>query len=236
MKRLFTIFAFILSGPLAHAQPPAASKEGVIVSAAQPMAFNSPISVQLLAGTQGLGADVKYGILPSLSARLGFGIVPVNANKGFTFSSFPVNGELAARFANVHLMVDFALFKSKFIRIVGGAAYLIKGNANALISPLDGYSIGGRALSKDQLGVIDAGISWRGFAPYAGLSLLKPFPARRFNVNLDLGTYYLSRPGTSFTGTNLFANNEAAAQRFNENMKGYRWMPVMQINFNIKIK
>ena len=105
-----------------------------------------------------------------------------------------------------------------------------------LISSVDGYSIGNRTLSKDQLGVIDAGVSWRGFAPYAGLSLLKPFPAHRFNVNLDLGTYYLSRPGTSFIGTNLLANNEASAQRFNENMKGYRWMPVMQINFNIKIK
>jgi hypothetical protein len=250
MKKLITILALLLPGLLAHAQQysmqnpasaltqnqPALSATGAAISAAPPMAFNSPVSLQVLVGTQGFGADVKYGILPKLSARLGFSIAPVNAERGLKFSSFPVNGELNARFANVHLMADYAPFNSRFIRLVGGAAYLIKGNANVLISSVDGYSIGNRTLSKDQIGVIDAGVNWRGFAPYAGISLFRPFPAHRVNVNLDLGSYYLSRPGTSFTGTNLLADNEANARQFNENMKGYRWMPVMQLNFNIKIK
>ena len=246
MKKLITILAFALSGLLARAQQysasalsyssPAVAAEEVSAVSAVPRYFFSPISLQVLVGTQGFGADVKYGVSPRLSARLGFGIAPVNAERGFRFSSFPVNGELAARFANVHLMADYAPFESNFIRVVGGAAYLVKGSANMLISSEDGYSIGNRALTKDQIGVIDAGVNWRGFAPYAGVSLFKPFPAQRFNVNLDLGTYYLSRPVTSFTGTNLLADNEAGAQQFNENMKGYRWMPVIQLNFNIKIK
>lgn len=244
MKKLITILALLLPGLLVHAQQyttqnPASALDHQIqpaTPAAPPRSFYSPISLQFLAGTQGLGADVKYGVLPKLSARLGFSIVPVNAERGFNFSSFPVNGELDARFANIHLMADYAPFNSRFIRLVGGVAYLIKGNANVLISSVDGYSIGNRTLSKDQLGVIDAGVSWRGFAPYAGLSLFRPFPAHRVNVNLDLGSYYLSRPGTSFTGTNLLADNDANAQQFHENMKGYRWMPVIQLNFNIKIK
>ncbi len=105
-----------------------------------------------------------------------------------------------------------------------------------LISPTDDYSINNRTITADQLGVVNAGINWRGFAPYAGISLFNPFPANRFNVNIDLGSYYLSRPGTSFNGTNMLADNQAGAIQFNENMKGYRWMPVMQLNFNFKIK
>lgn len=251
MKKLIQTLALLLSGLMAHSQQhtmqnpaftlnpqsgPLLSTGGAASLAVPQPAFYSPVSVQLMAGTQGLGADFKYGIWQNLSARLGFSIVPVNAERGFRFQSFAVNGELAARFANVHLMADYAPFKTKFIRFVGGAAYLIRGNANVLVSPTDGFTLASRNLTKDQLGVIDAGVSWRGFAPYAGLSLFKPFPDRRFNVNLDLGTYYLSRPGTSFTGTNLLAENEANALKFNENMKGYRWMPVVQLNFNIRIK
>lgn len=251
MKTIITFLALLLTGQIAFAQqhntysPTPTLKKQPANSLTQPgtgqrteplNAFNSPVSVQILAGSQGVGADVRYGILPKLSGRLGFGIVPVDADKAFQLASFPVNGQLAARFANVHLMADYALFKTNIIRLVGGAAYLIRGNANVLISSTNGYSLGSRNISAGQLGVVNAGVSWRGIAPYAGLSVFSPFPSHRFNVNLDLGTYYLSRPGTTFTGTNLLSDNESSARQFNDNMKGYRWMPVVQLNFNVKIK
>src|SRR5258708_2769942 len=50
--------------------------------------FTSHMSVQILAGSQGIGADLKYGILPKLSGRLGFGVIPVTVNNLFSFSSF----------------------------------------------------------------------------------------------------------------------------------------------------
>jgi len=92
--------------------------------------FVSPVSVQILTGSQGIGADVKYGFLPKLSGRLGFGIIPVDASRGFGFSSFPVEGQLSTRFSNLHLLADYAPFNTQGFRIVGGAAYLIHGNAN----------------------------------------------------------------------------------------------------------
>ncbi len=251
MKNIITFLALLVTGQLTFAQqhnssnPTSTFKKQPVSTLSQPgrsqgavplNTFSSPVSVQILAGSQGIGADFKYGILPKLSGRLGFGIVPVDADKAFQLASFPVNGQLAARFANVHLMADYAPFNTNFIRLVGGAAYLIRGNANVLISSTNGYNIGNRNISADQLGVVNAGVSWWGIAPYAGLSFFSPFPLHRFNINLDLGTYYLSRPGTTFTGTNLLSDNESSAKQFNNNMKGYRWMPVVQLNFNVKIK
>jgi len=198
--------------------------------------FVAPVSVQVLTGSQGIGADVKYGYSPRLSGRLGFGIMPVDANHAFGFSSFRVMGQMSARFTNVHLLADYSPFKNSNIRLVGGAAYLIKGNADALITPSNGYTLGKRAVNKDDIGVINARVNWQGVAPYLGAALLKPFPNHLFNVNLDVGAYYISSPGTSFTGTKLLTDNQAAAKQFNSNMQGYCWLPVVQLNFNFRIK
>lgn len=249
MKTITSAIAVMLFGATAVAQQPAGADIAAPAtyltqvsidhspgSVSSPSPFGPPLAVQVFAGSQGVGADFKYGFLENLSARLGFGIVPVNAQRGFSFSAFPVNGQLAARFANIHLLADYSLFDSRIIRLVGGAAYIVRGDANVLISSREGYQVGSRDLTKDQIGVITADVKWQGVAPYLGVSLFKPFPGRLFNVNMDIGTYYLSRPATSFTGTNLLTNNDDNARQFNENMKGYRWMPVVQFNFNFRIK
>ena len=68
------------------------------------------------------------------------------------------------------------------------------------------------------------------------VALFKSFPNRLFNMNIDVGTYYLASPGTSFTGTKLLSDNNSQASQFHQNMEGYRWLPVLQLNFNFRIK
>src|SRR5689334_19643785 len=122
MKNLILTVAIVLFGITAFAQQ--------ITKAMQKPVFMSPLSVQLLTGSQGVGADIKYGFLPRLSGRLGFGLIPVDAGRAFKFASFPVFGELNTRFSNVHLLADYAPFKNKsFLRLVGGAAYIVNGSA-----------------------------------------------------------------------------------------------------------
>ncbi len=79
-------------------------------------------------------------------------------------------------------------------------------------------------------------MSWKGVAPYVGLGFLNAFPKSRFNVNLDLGTYYVGAPKSTVVGTQLLAENYRLEPQLDENMKDYKWLPVMQINFNFKIR
>lgn len=195
-----------------------------------------PVSVQVLMGSQGIGADVKYGFLPKLSGRAGFGIIPVNVNGVFGFSSFETYNQLSAHFSNIHLLADYSPFNSSRFRIVGGAAYLVKGNANVIITPSGSYQFGNTSVNSSQIGVLQASVDWKGVAPYLGLSLFRAFPNKFFNTNLDIGTYYLSSPGTSLTGTKMLSDNSSQEPQFNKNMQGYRWMPVVQLNFNFRIK
>jgi hypothetical protein len=198
--------------------------------------YPQPFSVQAFIGSQGIGADAKYGFLPFLSGRFGFGIIPVTVNSVFGFSSFSTDNNMSAKFSNLHLLADYSPFKSSNFRIVGGAGYFFKGTANVLITPQGSYSLGNTTVTSNQLGNIDASASWSGLAPYLGFGLFRSFPGNRFNFNLDLGTYYLSSPQTSLTGTKMLSDNSSQAPQFNQNMQGYRWMPVLQLNFGYRIR
>jgi len=199
-------------------------------------AFAAPVSVQILIGSQGVGADLKYGFLPKLSGRAGFGLVPVTVNNIFGFSSFSTDNQLSAKFTNVHLLAEYAPFNSGRFRIVGGAAYIVKGDASLIVTPKGNYQFGNTTITKDEIGVLNAEVSWKGMAPYLGAALFKSFPNRLFNINADIGTYYLSSPGTSFTGTKMLSDNSSQQPQFNKNMQGYHWLPVLQLNFNFRIK
>ena len=198
--------------------------------------FPGPLSVQVLVGSQGIGADAKYGFLPYLSGRFGFGIIPVNVNSVFGFSSFSTDNSLSAKFSNLHLLADYSPFGGSSFRVVGGAGYFFRGDANVLIAPTGSYQMGNTTVTKDQLGDIDASADWNGFAPYLGIGLFRSFPGSLFNMNLDLGAYYLASPQTSLTGTKMLAGNSSQEPQFNQNMQSYRWMPVLQLNFNFRIK
>jgi hypothetical protein len=192
------------------------------------------ISAQLELGTQGIGADLRYGILSHLSGRLGVGVIPLNVNNVFTFSGYDSKNNLSAKFTNIHLLADYSI--SNTFRIVGGAAYFLKADGNVTASPTDSYQYGDIVLSGSDVGKLNFDVSWKGIAPYLGIGLFKSFPEKTFNVNLDLGTYYLPKPTATITGTKLLSDNSSQDGQFNENMKGYRWLPVLQVNFSFRIK
>jgi len=199
-------------------------------------AWQAPVSVQILVGGQGIGADLKYGFLPKLSGRAGFGLVPVTVNNLIGFSSFSSNSQLSARFANIHLLADYAPFKTDHFRIVAGGAYIIRGNANLIVSPNGTYQFGNTTVNKNQIGIVNADVTWKGAAPYLGAAFFNGFPNRLFNINLDVGVYYLSSPATSLTGTQMLSPTSSEEPQFNQNMQGYHWLPVIQLNFNFRIK
>ena len=61
-------------------------------------------------------------------------------------------------------------------------------------------------------------------------------PKKRFNLNFDLGTFYLPSPKVTVVGTKLLKNNEDLGVRLTEDLKTYRWMPMLQLNFTYLIK
>jgi len=193
-------------------------------------------SISVIGGTQGFGAEYRYGLFSQLNLRLGFGVLPITANNVFTLSDVHSNNTLSAKFTNIHLMAEVTPFKSfKFLRVVVGAADILKGNGHVSVTPTDTYTYGSIVLSPDQVGSLDMDMNWSGVCPYFGLGLVKAFPTKRFNINLDLGTYYLNQPTATFAGTGIFSGNSSQSSQLQQNVQNYRWLPVIQLNFNFKL-
>jgi len=194
-------------------------------------------SISVIAGAfQGFGAEYRYGLFSQLNLRLGFATLPISLNNVFTLNDVHSNNSLSAKFTNVHLLAEVTPFKTfKFLRVVVGAADILKGNGHITITPTDTYKYGDIVLTPEQVGGLDMDINWKGVSPYFGLGLVKAFPDKKFNINLDLGSYYLSAPTAAFTGTGIFSGNSSQSGQVQNNLKDYRWLPVLQLNFNFKL-
>jgi hypothetical protein len=193
-------------------------------------------SIQLNLGTQGIGGEFKYGVSPGVSLRAGVNVVPLKANNVFKISDFRSTSNVSADFYNVHFLADYnPLKKISWLRLVGGFAYFFKANGGLRVTPTDNYTYGDLVLSGDQIGYLDLKIDWKGVAPYLGISLWHAFPDKKFGVNFDIGSYHLSRPEASIIGTGLLEGNSTQTPQLQSNIKNYRWLPVVQMNFNFKI-
>jgi hypothetical protein len=199
--------------------------------------FHHPLSLQLEAGTQGFGADMRYGLLSRFSVRLGASFIPVTADNVLSLPGFQSTNNASINFYNAHLLADFVPFKRwRGFRLVGGAAYLYKADGGISVIPTGSYKYGNTTVTGTDIGNLNMNVSWKGAAPYLGIGLFRSFPNHVFNFNLDLGTYYLTQPSTHIVGTGLLADNSSLEPQFNQNLKDYRWLPVLQLNFNFKLK
>ena len=199
--------------------------------------FVHHLSFQLEAGTQGPGGDFRYGINKHLSARIGGSFIPFTGNNLVELPGFQSTNSIRVNFYNIHLLADYVPFTGfRSLRLVAGGAYLYKADGGFTVIPTGSYTYNGITVTGTDIGTLNMDVTWKGFAPYAGLGLFRSFPHHAFNVNLDLGTYYLTAPQTHIVGTGLLADNYKLEPQFNQNLKDYRWLPVVQLNFNFRIK
>jgi hypothetical protein len=233
---IVVLFAFQLAA-LADSADTIGQKKSIAAIAVNSNAFRKQISLQLEAGTQGAGLDFRYGLLSRLSTRVGASFIPLRADNVLALPGFQSTNNASVIFYNAHILADIVPFKNmRGLRIVAGGAYLYKAQGGLSISPTGSYHYGNTTVTGADIGSISMDVSWQGAAPYVGLGLFKSFPSHFFNFNLDLGTYYLNPPKTHIVGTGLLTENYKLEPQFNENLKDYRWLPVVQLNFNFKLK
>ncbi len=199
--------------------------------------YKVPIALSVFVGTQSIGGDVKVGISKMLAIRAGAAFLPQQTGKNLIeITDFKSDNTMLLESTNVHLFIDFKPFKSSEFRLVGGLAYFATATASFEVQPTDNFKFGDIVYTPEDIGKLKAALSWQGVAPYVGISLFRGFPKKVFNITLDLGTYYLKAPDAHFTGTGSLANNSQNDKPLTENVSCYRWLPLLQLNFNFKLK
>ncbi|MCY1524090.1 hypothetical protein D9M68_590100 [compost metagenome] len=194
--------------------------------------LRKPMSLQVLAGSQGIGANFRYVFNPLIGVRIGGSFAQGGINDKINFDDFRSSNRLSGKFNNAHLLAE--LMPQKFFRVVAGVSYLANAEAVMHFEPKDAQTFQDITITPDEIGTLDFNMDWGNFAPYFGFGVGKGIPKKKFNVNVDLGAYYLSAPKVTAVGTKLLSNNQRNAEIIQNNMKDYRIMPVAQLNFNFK--
>lgn len=223
MKKIFyfIILCFSLQ-PIAYGQMTDSTSKGA----------RKPMSLQVLTGTQGIGANFRYVLNKTIGFRAGGSYAAVGVNDKIYMDGFNSKNRASGKFNTAHLLVE--LMPQKFFRVVAGAAYLANAEATVHFEPKEAQNFNDITLTAEEIGTLDFQMDWGKFAPYFGFGVGRGIPKKKFNVNIDLGAYYLSAPKVMAIGTKLLDSNDPNAVIIQNNMKDYRFMPVAQLNFNFK--
>jgi hypothetical protein len=197
-----------------------------------------PKGLGISAGSQGLGIDYTQGIQPGFSARLGVSYLPFSYNYSGVFGSVDSDIKLKTKsFINAHLFLDWYPLEGYGLRITPGAGYFFDAKANANVKSTGSYKYGDIVVTGDDVGTMEGEIKWKGIAPYLGAGWLFGFSEGEspLTLGIDLGTYYLPKPDATLTGTKLLEDNQYNEEKFKENVKNYRWLPLLQVSLRYNL-
>jgi hypothetical protein len=188
-------------------------------------------TIQLHLGTQGIGFDYRQALSSTVGLRIGVSGVP---KISIADSAAKYQNDIAGKMFNGHVLADFCPFGNGFlksVRLVTGIAYMSL-QGTYVRTPHDGsFRFGDIPLTKEETGYVKVTAESRGFATYAGVSAFDFLQGKPFCMNVDLGTYYLPRPRTILTGTGMMAGMNKQNRQLEENIRDYRWLPLIQLNF-----
>ncbi len=236
MKKITTLFFLLLNFTFlsaAEKEVIARLKESAKQNAMSKIVKSSSVGIQF--GTTGLGLNYKAKLHNRVFLRAGASYLPATYKMPITVSGLSTTANLAASFSNIHLFGEYQVFEHIGLRLVGGLGYFLNGDLKATLLPKSSYTIENVTYSPSEIGQLELNLDWKGIAPYMGLGFGMPIPETKFNLNMDLGMFYLSQPTTTVIGTGRLQDNASMATQINKNTDDYRYFPTFQLSFNYKI-
>lgn len=201
------------------------AKNAVLVLALLAAGSAQAAGIGLRAGTTGVGADVAWGIAPTLSARVGYSALKWNHD--VDTDTVRYDGKL--KLSNFNTLLDFSPLGP--FRITGGLVF----NDNKYDVTGDAGAGGGSSIS----GTVKAGKS---AAPYLGIGYGN-VSGLGVNFYADLGIMFMGSPRASLSancgslvGASCTAlQDQAAAEqaRLEDELKRLKYYPVLNIGLTV---
>ncbi|WP_134090048.1 hypothetical protein [Olivibacter sp. XZL3] len=193
-------------------------------------------------GTQGVGLQFYGPIGGNFGFQVGGTFLPLSANIFDRFGSYDTRNRIRGKAGNVRAMIEFAPAGQseswwKHFVISAGAAYFYKADGYINTMLRDPYQYGDIQVPVDKVGEMVTNVSWKNnIAPYLGIGFRNITIDERFGFSFDLGSYYMDSPEIDLYGTRMLQNNQHNEAILNENLKDYRFYPVLQVGVSYKLK
>ena len=203
------------------------------------VASASAAGVGLRAGTTGLGGDIGFSLLPTLSARIGYS--GLSYSRSLDVTDVDYDGKL--RLNNINALLDFSPLPGPF-RVTGGLIF----NDNKFDltgKPRNGtYTLNGVMYPAFAVGNLSGTVtSGNRAAPYLGIGYGNVAGAG-VNFYFDLGVMFQGTPSASLSANcgaglsssqcvGLQANVAAEQTRLQNEINGFKYFPVANIGVTI---
>lgn len=189
-------------------------------------------SLTLKAGTNGLGAEVTYGL--SHIVRVRGGVYGFKA--GFDTSTSDIDYDMNLRLLSGGGYVDVHPFKGRF-RLTAGVIYNAnRVNATGLVN--SELTFGNTTFTPAQVGTLDGRVDFNTFSPYAGIGWGSPFTNdSNWAFEADIGVMFQGAPDVTLrsldgelTGNQILINALADEEaELEDELKIFKFYPVISL-------
>jgi hypothetical protein len=223
----------------AKAQDAPEAQDSSVTTESTAAAISRTPSVGITLGTSGIGLQ---GILPldrHFSLRGGFSVIPTfSYTRTDKVGTTSLEQKFRTGFVNIHVLADYYLpvLQKAGFRLSGGFAWFVHAQSKVRSIPVGEYYYGEIPINDERMGDINTTVKRNGIAPYLGAGFLNLYNGKRLHLSFDLGTYYLlPEANVTMESTGYLTGNERNQEQLKENLKGYRWLPVVQVGLYYKL-
>jgi hypothetical protein len=214
-------------------------RQAALVAALLVTGSASAAGVGIRAGTTGIGGDVAFELVPTLSARFGYSWLNFNTS----VDSTDTNYDAKAKLSNGNLFLDWAPL-GPFFRVTGGM--ILNANKVDVTAQATGgtFTLGGTTYSAADVGTLTGTVkSGNSAAPYLGIGYGRVAGAG-VNFYADLGVMFQGTPKASLTATcgpatpaalcsQIQASTALEAVDLQDSIKNFKYFPVASIGVTI---
>jgi len=194
--------------------------------------YGQSIAIKGNVGTMGGGIEGVVGLHEKVNARIGGNL--------FSYSYLYETGsddefdlDASLELESISALLDWHPFGSA-IRITSGVIYN-NSAVNVGLLPKQSYSVGGDTYSPEELGNLDAQLSFNRFAPYVALGFGNTFTGSRFGMNTDIGMIYTGSPNVAMSADGLLEPSAEQAPILQENLSWAQMSPVVTVSLYYRI-
>lgn len=183
-------------------------------------------------GTQGLGFEGIVQVSEPLNVRVGGNFLGASyLYETEAGDEFDLDSSLSL--STISALIDWHPYKSGF-RLSAGLMYNSNRVSTSLL-PKKTYTIGGDVYTPDELGTLDAEVSFGPISPYIGLGFGNVFSGSRFGFQADFGVLYHGEPRVSMSADGLLSPSASQAPQLQQNLSWATLYPVLTFSFTYRI-
>ncbi|AEI46845.1 hypothetical protein [Runella slithyformis] len=182
------------------------------------------------------GFDFAYRISPKITILLGYTYFKYTVNTVAKTADEGVKLDAGIKMSAVSGLVEYHPFRKSSFKLLTGVSYINQGLISVLVTPEGNYTFGTTVFTPEEVGNVSLSVDYgQSAAPFVGIGFGRTVPKRRVGIGFEMGMYYIKSPVISMSGKERLSSMSEQQAQVQENMKDWRYWPVMNLRLAIRL-